>query len=242
MTESTTGNGVGDGGNDGGNDGGGNDRIAEDIRKAVESGMDIQDEVRRITLKALSEGEWDTEAMRAVAHSVADGARQGAETMGARGGDAMKQAMTGLDAALAKAAQATQLALEEAASRTREYSAEELQTTLDNLEQLESMFFETVNQAAREGSELIGKTLDDLAGHMRNSGSAVGRQVKESLDLVGDRVAQVQKEQMAAGLATMRTTGAMMSRLAAGMLTGLADALQPQGGTGRKKPGGDDTA
>jgi len=217
------------------------DTVAEEVRETVESGDDIQASVRRITLKALAQGELDADGMRRVAHAVADGARQGAVTHGPDASEALTKAISGLDEALAKAAETMKLALEEATGQAKEFSSHDVRRTFDDLKGLEALFFETLNQAAKGGHDLASETLRNMIDHTQRSGSAVGAQVKQSLEQLGEKIAEVEKAHLVAGVETARTTGALLSRVAAGMLAGLADSLHPDANSqSKKKPSTDD--
>ena len=82
--------------------------VEEASRKAVAQGENIHDAIRDITLKALSEGELDTEKTKQVVQAVMAGAGKGAESLGAQAPQALKEAMAGIDEALTKSAEAVQ--------------------------------------------------------------------------------------------------------------------------------------
>lgn len=203
------------------------DTVTKNVCDTVESDDDIQASVRRITLKALARGDLDVGGMRRVAHAVADGARQGAITHGPDAGKALTKAISGLDEALAKAAETTKLAIEEVAGRAGEFSSHDLRRALNDLQGLEALFFETLNQVAKGGADLTSETMQDLIKHTQQSGTAVGAQVKQSLEQLGVTVAEAEKARLATGAKTIRTTGALLSRIASGMLAGVADSLHP---------------
>jgi len=203
---------------------------------------DVRDAVRQITLKALSDGQLDTVALRRVMDAVVKGAQHGAANRGEHGRQALSDAIKGLDEALAAAAEATQLALQEAAGRSSEFSRHEIERTLNDLRGLESLFIETLNDAARSATGFAEATLRDLAGHARNSGTAVDQRVTAALAQLGDAIAGTAKTQLETGTQTLRREGALLASMAAGMLAGIAERLQSasRDETGKNSPGSSD--
>jgi len=57
-----------------------NEVLQDEIKGAVETGRDIKETVRRITLEALTNGDLDTESVQQVASAVVKGAGMGAAT------------------------------------------------------------------------------------------------------------------------------------------------------------------
>ncbi len=205
------------------------DRIEQEVEEAVAGrAADVREDVRRITLEALSDGRLDTEALRRVMQAVTDGARRGAAALGDAGGrKALADAMKGLDQALASAAEATDLAVREAVSRGSEFSRKELHRALDDLAGLETMFIDTLRNAARGASGLAAETFHDLAEHARNSGTQVGSRVNDSLGRLRDAIGDLARTQFEAGAETLRSGGALLAGMASGFLAGIAERLQP---------------
>lgn len=214
------------------------DTIEQEIRTAVEDdAVDVRETVRQITLKALSDGALDMAAMRRVMKAVVSGARSGAAQRPEHERQALGDAMKGLDEALAAAAQATQLAVQEAAGRTAEFSRHELGRALEDLKGLESQFLDTLSTAASGASDLAATTLRDLVTHARSSGTVVGRHVTTALGQLADTMATAAKDRADAGVGSLRQGGAALAGMAAGLLTGIAEHLQsPSGEKSRTTP------
>ena len=121
--------------------------LEADVRRAVEQGEDIQENVRRLTLMALGAEPLDLEAMRRTMSAVVHGARDGIQAANApnshpsarRLETKIAEAVAGLNSALAQFAEASKLAMEEAAGQARKFSDEELTRTRDDLQSLESI-------------------------------------------------------------------------------------------------------
>lgn len=203
----------------------------EEIEQLVKSVLEhdtaaVSERVRTITLNAFSGSKLDYDALKQVMSAVIKGAQQGAASHVEDEAKLLKDAMQGLDDALATAAEATQLALKEAANRTNEFSQQGLKKTIEDLATLESLFIETLSNAAQRTSGTAKATLHDLAQHARLSGTAVGERVESAVSQLTHIIAHSTRQQVAAGTKTLRKEGALFASLAAGVLSGIAERLQ----------------
>ncbi len=198
--------------------------LEHEIRDAVASGRDVKEIVRQVTLKALTRRDLDLAAIRQVARAVVAGARQGASGR-PEVGEVLGKAVSGLDEALSKAAEATKLALQEATGRGDTFTTQDLKRTLGDLQMLEQMFVETLRDAARDGRDQVHEILGGLAEHARHSGTAVGAQIRESMSDLVVHLSSAGRSGVRSGVRSAKTTAAMMARLASGVLEGIADSL-----------------
>jgi len=201
--------------------------VAKEVEGAIREGIRVQEAVRDITLKALTQRELDFAAMRKVTREALDAVREAAGRHEGNVKEATKQAVQGVDQALAHAAEAVKLSLQEAGDRAERFSREDLSKVRANLGDLERMFVDTLGEAARAARGAAKATFEDLARHAESSGTAVGRQLRESAELSG-QMAHAVREQFKAGMEAAAASGAMFSRAAAGVLAGIAEALEPK--------------
>ena len=204
---------------------------AEEIEQLVKSVLEhdtaaVSERVRTITLNAFSGSKLDYDALKQVVSAVVKGAQQGAASHVEDEARLLKDAMQGLDDALAAAAEATQLALEEAVDRTSEFSQQGLKKTIADLATLESLFIETLSNVAQHTSGTAKATLHDLAQHARLSGTAVGERVESAVSQFTHIITHSARKQVATGTKTLRKEGALFASLAAGVLSGIAEQLQ----------------
>lgn len=89
--------------------------IGNQVAAAMRRGQRVQDEIRAITLRALTEAKFDRAALRRATREVSGAIRDAAKAQGDGAREAAKQAVTGMDRALADAGHAFRLSLEEAA-------------------------------------------------------------------------------------------------------------------------------
>jgi len=208
------------------------DKIEQEVQAAIaDDTVAITERVRKITLNALSSGELDSAAIKQVMEAVVKGARQGIIRPDEGGATSLKSAMRGLDEALAAAATATHLAVQEAAGRTNEFSNESLKKSVDELAKLESQFIDTIVEAAKQSSGHVQATLRDIANHATSSGTVIRGQVETALEELAKAIAATTRDQVSAGANTLREETALLAGLAAGVLKGIADRLQPPSDT-----------
>ena len=210
------------------------DTFEAEVRSAVEQGHDVQEMVRQLTLRKISARSLDIESLRQIAGAALRGARAGAQkelhqtvaqTETAR--TQLKQAVAGLDVALAQFAGASRLAVEEATARAQKFSSEDLTRARTDLEALEAMFLDTLQTSASSARDAAGDILHDLAAHSRTHGSAVGTQIKESLAVITHQLGAAGRTQVVAGLHLAQATSDLLRQIASGVLTGLADHVKP---------------
>jgi hypothetical protein len=208
--------------------------LEAEVCHAVEQGHDVQERVRKLTLRIISARSLDIESVRKTANAVLRGARAGvlkelryssAQPHIAR--DHLKQAVAGLDVALAQFAEAAKLSVEEAAGKAQKYSSEDLKRARADLANLDKMFLETLQSSASSAKDAAGEILHDLAAHTRTQGSAVGTQLKETLPVFARHIGAAGQAQVGAGLHLAKNTADLMRQIAAGVLTGLAERVQP---------------
>ncbi|MBL8499707.1 MAG: hypothetical protein JNL77_03825, partial [Nitrosomonas sp.] len=132
-------------------------------------------------------------------------------------------AVAGLDSALARFAEASKLAIEEAAGQAKRFSDTELARTRSELESLESLFVETLHHTATAAQGLIADVLLDLSHHAKNTGTHVGSQLKETLATFAQQIASVGNAQVETGASLAQKTADLVSKAANGVLSGIKD-------------------
>jgi len=217
--------------------------LEAEVRKAVEEGHEVQEHVRQITLRVIQARSFDIKSLQKTATAVLRGARAGvqtelkqsaAESKVAR--ERLREAVGGLDVALAQFAEAAKLAVQEASGRAERYSGDDLGRARKDVEKLEQMFLDSLRESASATRDAAGDILHDLAAHARVQGSAVGRQMKETLDVIAGEVRRAGRAQAGIGLHLARNTSDLLRQIAAGVLTGLADHVRPAPPAGGTAP------
>jgi len=196
-----------------------------DIKDAVEADHNIRENVRRITLKALSDGKLDLNEITQVTGSVVKGAGLGAVIHGSDGQDKLAKAVAGLDDALCSAAEASKLAVEEASSQVKTFSKQDLQRSIDDLSALETMYLDTLKNVAKEANKTVSDTLNDFVRHGRLSGTAVGQKATEIAKLLNYQLSERFSETVTAGVDSASKVTSNLAYAAAGFLDAIAQKL-----------------
>lgn len=186
---------------------------------------DIRSRVHDLTLRALRERRLDATEVRAVVRSVAEGVSLGAEQRSGEVKEALAAAISGLDAALLKAAQATHLALQEMISQGKEFSAQDLQPALDDMKITEQAFLDTLGQVAEAAGGKIKQELKAAVDHVRHSGTDTGTSIQASLGDLNNRISATLHAGKSSGQEAAQTVASRLAALASGILAGMADVL-----------------
>lgn len=219
-------------------------QLEADVKRAVEQGLNLQDQVRQLTLAQIGSGKFDLTALRELSQAVLNGALAGAQPLLqpalAQTGQAkeqLQQVVAGLDAALAQLAQSASLALQEAAGKAQAFSATDLKHARADFEQLEQMFLETLQSTASRTRDAAGVILSELLAHSRLHGSAVGAQLQQGWLTTAQQLGEVGKAQLDAGLKLAQASTDLLRQIAAGVLGGLAEQVKPaaKAGPGHKE-------
>jgi len=196
--------------------------VKNEARAAVKSGTDVHQQIKAITLKALTARQLDMDNIKSVTEAVSKGINEGMAAQGEHGKEVFMQAATALDDALAIAAEASKLAIEEAASRVTEYSEHDLNDAIKDLQQREGAFLDTLEKVAKDSNRLIADLIRDFIAHSRQSGTAVGEQSLIALEALKD-LPKISTDMLVSS--TVATT-ATLAQIGSGILLGIAESLQ----------------
>lgn len=196
--------------------------IEDEVRAAVASGTDVHRHIKAITLKALTRRELDIKNIQQVTEAVGQGINEGMATQGEHGKEVFMQAATALDDALAIAAEASKLAIEEAASRVSEYSQHDFNDAIKELQSMEGSFLDTLGKIAKGGNQVAAGIAGDFIAHAGQSGTAVGRQTLAAMDAMKD-LPGIGRDILMSGTVAAAST---LAQIGSGILLGIAESLQ----------------
>jgi cell division septum initiation protein DivIVA len=202
-----------------------NDDLKSGAAKSVADGVDIRAKVRDMTLAAIRDHRFDFTGMREVMSQMADGITIGAEKHGTEMRQALSQAFAGLDEAFTKSAHATQLALSELTSKTKEFNETELKATLENLKTMEKDLLGSMAKAAERTGGQVKKEMQELAAHATRTGTDTGAAVAKIMGEFSSRVATTAGESTAASFDAARKMSERFAQVASGFLAGMSEAL-----------------
>ena len=204
------------------------ENVEQAARSSVEEGTDIRARVRDLTLHALRDRRFEPDAIRDVLRAVTEGIRRGAEQRPHGVRKALSDALTGLDDAMMKAAEAASLALREFTTQGKEFSDHELKQVRDNVKKMEEDFLDTARHAADRGSVIVRKEMLDLLSHLGRSGTDAGAQVVSTFNEFASRMTTISVESAKLGLEAARDFSSRFALAASGFLAGIADTLHDQ--------------
>ncbi|PTN11285.1 DUF6781 family protein [Nitrosomonas aestuarii] len=208
-------------------------QLERDIHDALVEGTNIQETVHNLTLKAMKADRLDIDSIRRIITAVTNGVQEGAQqkflTVSNQSQTAKTQitaAISGLDSALARFAEASKLAVQEAAGHAQRFSDKELVRTKTDLESLESLFLDTLQNTASAAKGVISDILHDAANHAKNNGTVVGTQLKETLATFAQQAASVGHAQIDASAQLAQRTAGFIHKIATGVFSGIKDHTQ----------------
>lgn len=208
---------------------------AKEARAAVESGENIRATMRKITLAALRRGRLDAQGVKSVARAVIHGASLGVTDAGDRSRQALSEALAGIDEALAKSAEASKLAIEEAAGRLRDYGKRDLERAFEDMRVLEGLFLDTVKDVAENSAGAAREILQDLLRHARDSGTTAGASASAAISALEQKLGRTLREVADAGTDAALSASSRLAEAAAGFLSGIADTLDAKAKSMHKK-------
>jgi len=191
------------------------------VRAAVESGTDVHQQVKDIVLKALTELQLDMDSIRNVTEAVGKGIDEGLAGKDEHAKEIFVHAATALDDALAIAAEASKLAIQEAAYEVT--SQQDLHDAIKDIQNMEGLFIDTLEKVAKGGSQVVADIVSDFIAHAEKSGTAVGKQAFIALDALKD-LPQASADLITSSAAA---TASALAKIGSGILLGIAESLQP---------------
>jgi hypothetical protein len=182
----------------------------------------IRERVKGLTSQALQQGRIDPEAVRDIARAVIGGTPGNMATSGAETRELFADAVRKLDEALVKSASATHDALQQLATRGKDFTDNDLKEALVSLRQLQQDYAAAANRIAEAMTGNLRREMTELAAHAQNIGVEASARVAS---MMGEFATDVGAT---SGMAKIRDASARMALLASGALAGVADALRDQ--------------
>jgi hypothetical protein len=182
----------------------------------------IRERVKGLTSQALQQGRVDPDAVRDVVRAVIGRTPGNVAVSGFETRELFADTVRLLDEALVRSASATHAALQQLASRGKDFTDNDLKEALVSLRKLEEDYTASANYIAEAMSGSLRREMTELAAHAQNVSVEASARVAA---LMGDLAGGIGATP---GLATIRGAGVRMALLASGVLAGVADALRDQ--------------
>jgi hypothetical protein len=195
--------------------------VTDAVREAVSSGTDIRQQVKDITLQALTRGRLDMENIRNVTKAVVQGIDEGIAGRDEHAAEAFVHAANALDDALAVATEASTLAIQEAAYKAS--SQHDFNEAIKDIRNMEGLFIDTLEKLAKGSTQAVADIVNDFVAHAQKSGTAVGKQSFKALNALAD-LPKISAELI---ISSTAATASALAEIGSGILMGIAESLQP---------------
>lgn len=195
------------------------------VSEAVSRGDDLRARVRQLVTDAILKREADPKAIRSVMQAAIEGVGVGLAQRAGQTGDALKEAVGGLDQAIARSAYALHMAVEESAGQGRQFSEQDLKEALDTLQRLESELMDLLKQTGDKAQGTLKAEFEHLREHLSRNGTDTGGQVRDMLDVLRSKLATAGAGAASEAGHAAREAGGRLAAVATGILRGLADVI-----------------
>jgi phage-related tail protein len=182
----------------------------------------IRERARELTSQVLQRGRVDTDALRDIVRAVTGQTANDAVAGDSEAQESFVDAVQRLDEALLKSASATHDALQQLASRGKDFTDNDLKDALVRLRKLEEDYVAIASLIAEVMTGNLRGEMMGLAVHARGVGADASARIAGMMGEFASRMG----EGATSGLETMRGTGIRMTLLASGVLAGVAEALR----------------
>ncbi len=199
--------------------------VMEPVREAVSRDDDLRAKVRQLVTDAILKREADPKAIRSVMQAAMEGLGTGLAQRAGQTGNALKEAVGGLDQAIAKSAYAMRMAIEEAAGQGRQFSERDLNEALDALRRMEADLMDLLKQTGEKTQGTLKGEFDRLREHLSHNGTDTGAQVRDMLDVLKGKLAAAGAGAAGEAGQTAREASGRLAAVTSGILRGLADAI-----------------
>ena len=184
----------------------------------------FRERVKGLTSQVLQQGRIDPEAVRDIVRTVIGGAPDSVALGGAEARELFANTLRKLDEALMNSARGTHEALQQLATRGKDFTDNDLKEALVQLRQLEQDYTAAANRIVEAMSGNLRREMMEIAAHAQNLGVEASARVASMMGDLAEGVG------VAPGMAKIRDAGVRMALLASGVLAGVADALRDQPG------------
>ena len=182
--------------------------------------QEIRERVKELTGQVLQRGRLDPEAVRDIVRAMIGRSPGNAAVSGTEARGLFADAIRKLDDALVKSANATHDALQQLASRGKDFTDNDLKEALVSLRRLEQDYAAAANRIAEAMTSNLRREMMELTVHAQNVGVEASAGVANAISRFAEGVGATP------GMRTMRDASVRMVLVASGVLAGVADALR----------------
>ena len=193
---------------------------SETASPATAQDQEIRERVKELTGQVLQRGRLDPEAVRDIVRAVIGGSPGNVAVSGPEARELFADTIRKLDEALVKSANATHDALQQLASRGKDFTDNDLKDALVSLGRLEQDYAAVASRIAEAMTSNLRHEMAELAVHAQNVGVEASAGVANVISRFAEGVGATPR------MKTMRDASVRMALIASGVLAGVADALR----------------
>ncbi len=193
--------------------------------QSIRQGGNVRATVRELTLKALQQRELTLKQIGNVLRSIVEGVHLGVAKREMKVEKALSDTIAGMDDALLKAVEASNVALHRITGKGYDYEDSNLKQALDELERLEDEFIRNLVQATDSASEKVRAPWQRVLEKTALSGTATGTQVASTIREHAKRAQAAMRAQRETGFKTAHLLTQNFATLASGILIGMSEGM-----------------
>ena len=193
--------------------------------QSIRQGANVRATVRELTLKALQQRELTLNQIGKVLRSVVEGVHLGVAKREMNVEKALSDTVAGMDDALLKAVEASNVALHKVTGKGYDYEDSNLKQALNQLEKLEDEFIRSLVQATDSATEKVRAPWQRVLEKTTLSGTATGAQVASTMRDHAKRAQAAMRAQRETGFKTAHLLAQNFATLASGILIGMSEGL-----------------
>lgn len=203
--------------------------------QSIRQGSNVRATVRKLTLKALQQRELSLDQIRKVLRAITEGVTLGVTRREIKVEKTLSDTIAGLDDALLKAVQASNVALRRLTGEGYDFEDSNLKRALDDLEKFEDELLQSIVQATDSAGERIKAPWGRVLESTKRSGTATGTQVASTVRDYAKRAQVAMREQRETGFKTAHLLAQNFATLASGILIGMSEGLGAKPAAAGKK-------
>ena len=203
--------------------------------QSIKQGRNVRVTVRDLTLKALQQRELTLNQIGKVLRSIVEGVNLGVTKREMKVEKTLSDTVAGMDEALLKVVQASNVALHRLTGEGYDYEDSNLKRVLDELEKLEDEFLRSILMATDSASEKIKAPWERVLRKTKLAGTATGTRVASTIREYAKRAQAAMREQRETSFKTAHLLTQNFATLASGILIGMSEGLGAKRDVSKRK-------
>ncbi|MEW5891685.1 MAG: DUF6781 family protein [Pseudomonadota bacterium] len=199
--------------------------VMEPVRQAASEAENLRARVRQLVTDAILKRQADPREIKAVIQATVEGLGGGLASRGNQAGAALREAVAGLDEAVAKSVYAVKMALEESWGQGKQFADEDLRVALEAVKNLEDDMVGTLKRTGEKTQGVLRTEFDKLREHLARTGTDTGSQVRDTVNALNNKLSQAASGSASEARQTAQEAAGRLAAVTSGILRGLADAI-----------------